>query len=84
MAEALFRPATIVDCMIRLHRSDDVKLGKTLEIFRCHVLRVFDRKALVVIAVFFFDFAEDIEHHGNRAVADRVHAHLQSCDVSLH
>ena len=63
VTEPLFRPATVVDCMIRLHGSDDVQLGKAIKIFQRHVLRVFDCKPLVMIAVFLFNFAEDIKHN---------------------
>ena len=60
--------------MIGLHRSDNMELGKTRKIFLCHVLRVLDGETLVMITVLLFDIAKNVEHHGNRAVADCVNA----------
>ena len=84
VAQRFFCPATIVDGVIRLHRSDHVQLRKPRKIFLSHVLRVLDGKALVMVTVLLFDIAEDVEHHGNRAVADGMNAHLQSGGIGLH
>jgi hypothetical protein len=53
-----------------------VEFRETLEIFSRHVLRVLNGETLVMIAVFLFDIGENIEHHRNRAVADRMNAQL--------
>ncbi len=53
-----------------------MELRKSLEIFLRHVLRVLDRKTLVMIAVFLFDIGENVEHHRDRTIADGMNAHL--------
>src|SRR4029450_6669882 len=63
MAETFLRPATVVDGMIRLHGRDHVQLCKPVKIFVSHVLGVLDGTALVVLAMFLLDLAEDIERH---------------------
>ena len=42
------------------------------------MLGVLDRKTLVVVAVLLFDLAENIENHGDPAVADGMNAQLQT------
>ena len=84
VTETFFRPPTVVDGVVRLHRSDDVELRKSLKILRRHVLRVLDGKTLVVITVLSFDITENIENHRDRAVADCMNAKLQSCRIGLH
>ena len=53
-----------------------MEFRETLEIFLRRVLRVLDGETLVMIAVFFFDIGENVEHHRNRAVADRMNPKL--------
>src|SRR5207247_5001000 len=70
VTEAFFRPAAVVDRVIRLHRGNDVELGKSLEIFLRRVLGVLDGKTLIMVTVVLFDVPENMLRHGGGVVAD--------------
>ena len=72
MAQTLLAPAAVVDGVIGLHRrGDDVHPCKALKVFLRHMLSVLNPETLVVVAALLFDIAEDIENHGDCAVATR-------------
>ena len=73
--QALFRPAAVVDGVIRLHAGDDAQLGEARKVLRAHVLGVFDAEAMRgrIAAP---QALVQIEDFRDGAVADGVNADL--------
>src|SRR5439155_26812745 len=82
--DSAFRPAPVIDGMVRLHRSNHVQLGEAIEIFARHVLRVFNAKAAISFAMRLTQFTVEIENDRDCLVANGVRAELQAGGVSLH
>ena len=79
--DAPLRPLTVVDGVIRLHRSNDREPLEALEVFGRDVLQVLDAPAPLARAVGFFDLAERVEDRRDGLVADGVDAELQTGGV---
>ena len=79
MANTLFGPAAVVNGVIGLHGSDDAKLRKAREIFRTHMLGVFDAPpAVAARAVLLGNFRVNIQHDAIGFVADGMNGDLQT------
>ncbi len=84
VTDAFLGPASIVDGVIGLHRSDHVQLREAIEILGRHVLSMLDTEAAIALAVGFHDFAVEIEDDRNALVADGVSANLQAGGIGSH
>ena len=51
VADALLRPAAVIDGVVGLHRSNHVQLCESVKVFCRHVLRMFDAKAAIALTV---------------------------------
>ena len=75
MSQAFFRPAAIVDSVVRLHAGDDAQLAEARKVLRPHVLGVLDAKAMrgrvgATQALVY------VENFRDGAIADGVNADL--------
>src|SRR5579864_96533 len=72
-----FSPPTVVNCVIRLHGSDDAKLCEARVVLRVKVLRVLDAGAAIGRAIIFFQATVGVEDGAVGAIADGVNRTLQ-------
>jgi hypothetical protein len=71
-ADTLFRPAAVVDRVIRLHRRDHAHASKPRDIRRPDVLRVLDSESPIPRSVLPSDPFEEVKQLAIGSVADRV------------
>ena len=71
------RPPAIVHLVIGLHARDHAQRAEARDVRRRDVLRVLDAEAAILRPVLLLDARVVVELDANRAVADRVHHHLQ-------
>ena len=84
VADALLRPAAVVDGVIRLDGGDDGELCEALEVFGRHMLRVLDAEAAVEGPMGFGHFRVQIKNDRDPLVADGMGAKLKTSSVGLH
>src|SRR5262249_14016576 len=78
VTDAFLGPAAIVDCVIRLHRSNHFVARETRDVLGAQMLRVLNTKAAIAISVFLLDLFVNGKDGIVRAIADGVNYHLQS------
>jgi len=82
-ADPLLRPLPVVDGVVRLHGRNHAEARVAREVLRRDVLRVLDARPPVARTVGCSDVLEQIQHHRDGPVADRVDAELLARAVDL-
>src|SRR6185503_2718367 len=87
-AQSPLGPAAIVDCVIRLHRSDHAELAKARNICGNQMLRVLDSESTVARAILLRDLFKICERNIVSPITNRMNRTLEArligvCDILL-
>src|SRR5713226_1634378 len=83
MANALLRPAPIINRMVGLDGGNHVKLGEAVEVLGCHVLCMLDAETAVSLAMGFRHFRVQVKNDRDPLVADGMRAELKASSIGL-
>ena len=72
MSDTLFRPASVIDAMVGLHRGNHMQLRKARYIFRPQMLRMLDTQPAVAGTILLLEPLVHIEDCFIRAISDSV------------